>query len=357
MQRNKISFKGQKIFVGIDVHKCKWAVTCISESGFEHTYAQKASASDLAAYLNRNFPQGEYHAVYEAGFTGFSTYYALRACGIDCIVIHAADVPTSLYEEVMKTDKVDSKKLARALKAGELKGIYIRPVENLDDRAVVRLRTAIRKESVRYKNRAKFMLMANGVELPDEFQKNGGRWNGNLIKWMRQDVTLLSSTRVSLDMILDQVENTRKALLEATRQLLRLARSDKYKEQFRLLLTIPGIGQIVAMTLLTEIYDIKRFSNERQFAHYLGLVPTCHSSGDKVVHGEKTFRGNKELGPMIIEAAWIAVRRDIGLGAAYGQYCRRMKPQKAIVRIARKLSNIIFSVMKTQKDYVPYTTG
>ncbi len=71
MQRNKISFKGQKIFIGIDVHKSKWAVTCLTESGFKHTYAQKASVSDLATYQHRNFPDGEYHAVYEAGFTGF----------------------------------------------------------------------------------------------------------------------------------------------------------------------------------------------------------------------------------------------------------------------------------------------
>ena len=91
-----------------------------------HTYSQKASATDLATYLNRNFPEGEYHAVYEAGFTGFSTYYAMSECDIDCIVIHAADVPSTQYDEVMKTDKVDSEKLAKSLKTGLLRGIYIR---------------------------------------------------------------------------------------------------------------------------------------------------------------------------------------------------------------------------------------
>lgn len=45
-------------------------------------------------------------AVYESGFSGFSTYYALKEVGIDCIVIHAADVPTTQYEEVMKTDRL-----------------------------------------------------------------------------------------------------------------------------------------------------------------------------------------------------------------------------------------------------------
>lgn len=357
MQRNKISFKGQKIFVGIDVHKSKWAVTCMTESGFKHTYAQKASAADLSVYLRRNFPDGEYQAVYEAGFTGFSTYYALRQHDISCIVIHAADVPSTQYDEVMKTDKVDSEKLAKSLRAGLLRGIYIRNVENLDDRGVVRLRNAIVKDVSRYKIRAKHLLMSNGVELPEESQANRGRWTGSLIRWMREDVKLLSTTRRSLDMLLDQVEAMRKSLLSATHQVRSLSRLERYRENFDLLMSVPGVGQIIAMTMLTEICDVRRFSNERQFAHYLGLIPTSHSSGDKTIHGEKTFRGNKNLGPMIVEASWIAIRRDAGLGAVYSRYCLRMKPQKAIIRIARKMSNIIYSVLKTGEAYVPYTFG
>ena len=94
-----------------------------------------------------------------------------------------------------------------------------------------------------------------------------------------------------------------------------------------------------------------------QFAAYLGLIPTSHSSGDKKGHGEKTFRGNKHIGPMIIETSWIAISRDPGLGLQYLNYKKRMEPQEAIVRIARKLSNIIFSVLKNDKEYVPYDMG
>ena len=57
---------------------------------------------------------------------------------------------------------------------------------------------------------------------------------------------------------------------------------------------------------------------------------------------------------MIVEAAWIAIYRDVGLGSLYLHYKERMKPQEAIVRIARKLSNIIFAILKTKKEYVPY---
>lgn len=105
------------------------------------------------------------------------------------------------------------------------------------------------------------------------------------------------------------------------------------------------------MSILTEVCDVKRFHNENEFAAYLGLIPTSHSSG------EKTFRGIKQFAPMIIEASWITISRDAGLGAQYFQYKQRMEPQEAIVRIARKLSNIIFSVLKNEKEYVPYQTG
>ena len=171
---------------------------------------------------------------------------------------------------------------------------------------------------------------------------------------MKKEVTLLSSTRNSLDLLIAQVENIRQTLLMATRKVRELSRSERYRNDYELLTSILGIGISVGMALLTEIGDFKRFRNEREFASYLGLVPTSHSSGDKVAHGEKTFRGNKKLGPQIVEASWISIYRDTGLGCAYISYKKRMEPQEAIVRVARKLSNIIFSVLKTGKKYEPY---
>ena len=357
MQRNKISFKGQKIFIGIDVHKKNWDVAIALEVGAVRRHSQKASAKELFDFLKKHYPDGDYLAVYEAGFSGFSTYYALKEFGIDCIVIHAADVPTTQYEEVMKTDSVDSVKLVRSLKAGLLKGIYIREKENIDDRSVVRIRKAIQKDLTRYKIRVKHILHSNGVTLPKRFEKPGSHWSKAFIKWLKEDVTLLSSSRNSLDLLLRQVETIRITLLESTNLIRRLSQTERYKKKFDLLTTIPGIGVMVSMCILTEVYDVKRFHNEKEFAAYLGLIPTSHSSGDKVAHGEMTFRGNKQLGPMIIEAAWVTVFRDAGLGSLYQRYTERMKSQEAIVRIARKLSNIIFAVLKNETKYVSYQTG
>ena len=296
MQRNKISFKGQKIFIGIDVHNKTWDVAIAPEVGIVKRHPQKASAKELFDFLKKHYPDGDYLAVYETGFSGFSTYYALKEVGIDCIVIHAADVPTTQYEEVMKTDKIDSVKLVRSLKAGLLKGIYIREKQNIDDRSVVRLRKTIQKELGRYKSRVKHLLHSHGVEYPERFENKRTHWSRAFITWLMNDVQLMSDTRASLDLLIRQVEVVRGTLLQATRELRRLSKEDRYKRKYELITSVPGIGTIVGMTILTEVYDVKRFHNENEFAAYLGLIPTSHSSGDKIVHGEKTFRGNRQIG-------------------------------------------------------------
>jgi hypothetical protein len=155
MQRNRLSFKGQKIYIGIDVHKTTWQICVLTETGFSEKHAQKASAQELFDFLKKHYPDGEYHAVYESGFSGFSTYYALTELGIHCSIVHAADVPTTQYETLMKTDKVDAVKLARALRNGTIHSVYMREKENLDDLAVMRVRKAIMKDLSSFKTRVK----------------------------------------------------------------------------------------------------------------------------------------------------------------------------------------------------------
>ena len=354
MQRNEISFKGQKVFIGIDVHKRNWDVAIAPEVGAVKRHPQKASAKELFDFLRKHYPDGDYLAVYESGFSGFATYYALKDVGIECIVVHAADVPTTQYEEVMKSDSIDSVKLARCLKAGLLKGVYIRERENIDDRSVIRIRKSIQKDLSGYRVRVKHILHSNGVAVPERFDRSGSCWSRAFIKWLKEDVVLLSPSRNSLDLLIHQVETIRASLLKSTVLMRDLSRTDRYRRNVDLLTTIPGIGVTVAMCILTEVYDVGRFRNQREFAAYLGLIPTSHSSGDRVIHGEMTFRGNKLLGPMIIEAAWVTISRDAGMGCLYQRYRERMKPQMAIVRIARKLSNVIFAMLKNGTGYAPY---
>lgn len=351
-QSNKINFKGQKIYIGIDVHLKTWHVTVMTAAGFKRKHSQPASSAMLFEHLKNNYPGGEYHAIYESGFTGFSTYYELVSLGIECTIAHAADIPTGQNESVQKTDAVDSEKLARVLKNGDLRNkVYVPHKDTLDDRGLVRHRTILQKMLSGWKSRVKHLLHSNGVKIPDCFDRKSTHWSRKFMQWLRDDVVLLSSTRHTLDWQLEHVESMRKEVLAITREIRSLARTEKYDGSMTLLMSVPGIGIITAINLLVELENIERFRGQRAFASYLGLVPTCSNSGEKKVTGEMTFRGNRRLRTMLVESSWIAISRDRALAAVYGEFCARMSPQKAIIRIARKLSNRIFSVLKYGKIY------
>ncbi len=350
-QSKRISFKGQKIYIGIDVHLKSWSVSVITESGYHTTFSQPASAQALHSYLASRFSDGEYMAVYESGFTGFSTYYRLEQYGIKCSVVHAADVPTSQRESIMKTDAVDSMKLARSLRSGDIETIYIRKREYLDDRGLIRIRKAIQKNLCGHKSRIKHLLYTNGVEYPERFAKGTTHWSRAFLDWLSNEVSLLSSNKESLVSLLDIVSSDRQELLKVTKKIRELSYTEFYRENCRLLCSMPGISTLSAMTILTEIEDYTRFKNEREFASYLGLIPMCHNSGEKISQGGKTFRGNRYLGTILIEASWKAVALDRALATHFAQKCKKMKANKAIIRTAKKMANRILSLLKTGKPY------
>jgi transposase len=301
----------------------------MTQSGYKKRHCQPSSAQALFEHLKKHYPGGVYQAVYESGFSGFSTCYALQSCGINCTVIHAAYVPSTQYDKVMKSDPIDSEKLVKALKAGILRGIYIPRKENLDDRGVMRFRKVLQIQLGGYKSRVKHLLYNNGVALPECFSSPGTHWSKRFMRWLREDAVLLSPQRNSLELLLGQVELFRKNLLGATRRIRAMSEEERYAVMYNNLRRIPGIGMITAMCLLTEIDDPSRFHNEKQFASYLGLIPSNHSSGEKKIQREKTFRGNKHLGPMLIESSWTAIRHDGSLAASFGEYCKRMKSLSA----------------------------
>ena len=112
-QCSKLDFTDQDIFIGLDVHKKSWTVSVYTQE-FEHkTFNQPADPHVLARYLHRHFPGARYRCVYEAGYFGFWIHDALQVLGIDCIVIHPADVPVTDKERRRKNDRVDCRKLAR----------------------------------------------------------------------------------------------------------------------------------------------------------------------------------------------------------------------------------------------------
>ena len=354
-QSNKLDFKGQNIYVGIDVHKKDWAVTVLSEHAVLKKFSQPPQPEALRKFLVTNYPGASYKSVYEAGFCGFWIHHRFRELGIDNIVVNPADVPTMSKEKLHKTDAVDSGKLARELRAGTLKGIYVPDTQSLEIRSLIRLRNSIVKDTTREKNRIKGILHFYGIEIPEEFPK--AKWSKRFMQWLREVELTTEYGRITLNFHIEQLLRLREMELQEMRIIRSLSRSEPLAEPLRLLMTIPGVGIKTGISFVTEIVDIKRFGNAYQLASYIGLIPMCHSSGEKTGVGDITTRRKAILRYSIIEASWRAIQKDPAMTMAYEGYIKRMSPSKAIVKIARKLVNRIYFVLKYKTEYAPCVVG
>ena len=133
-------FTGQNIYVGIDTHHKSWMVSIYSDEFELKTFSQQPDVDQLEKFLTSNYPGANYHLAYEAGFCGFWIQRAFQRKGICCKVIHPADVPTCDKENKRKTDKVDSRKIARGLRNGDLNEVHIPRQDQEADRLMVRTR-------------------------------------------------------------------------------------------------------------------------------------------------------------------------------------------------------------------------
>jgi len=345
------TYNGQNVYVGIDTHLKNWKVSIMLDHLEMNTFSQNPNARDLARYLIRNFPGCNYYSAYEAGFCGFSVHNSLIKNGINNIVSNPADIPTTDKERKQKNDSRDSRKIARALRNGELKAIHVPQGSTLEFRGLVRYRRTLVKEITRNKNRIKSILYFYGIPIPAELDTASKYWSGRFTQWIRSIELETQYGKPVLDNILDTVELLRKKLLDVNRILRNARKEGEYAQTLQNLCTIPGIGLITAATFVSEIENISRFNNLNRLCSYVGLIPTTHSSGEKDINGKITPRSNKPLRSVIIEAAWMAIRSDTHLALTFNDLKKRMKGNDAIIRIAKKLLNRIRFVMKNETAY------
>lgn len=348
-QSNKLNFSGQNIYVGVDVHLKSWKVTIMTNEIIHKTFTQPPQAKVLYQYLEKHFPGATYHSAYEAGFCGYWIHNQLASLGIQSMVVNPADIPTTDKEKVQKEDSRDSRKIAKALRNGDLVAIHVPSSKTLEDRGLLRMRHALVKDLTRNKNRIKSFLYFHGIEVPESFAP---RWSKRYLNWLDKIDLPEVSGKNTLQAIVSASKNLRASVLQVTQQIQALAKTLEYNQQIALLRSIPGIGLLTAMTILTELETINRFENIDKLCGFIGLIPSTHSSGDNLVVGDITRRGHAILRSAIIESAWIAVRLDPVLIKSYHDYCKRMDPNKAIIRVAKKLMSRIRYVLKKQKPYV-----
>ena len=342
-----LDWYGQDLFIGLDVHKRSWIVAIVTQHSDWKTFTQVPEVKTLVNYLHHHFPGGSYHCVYEAGYCGYWICQQLRALGVDCIVINPGDVPTMDKEKKHKTNKVDARKLARSLRNGDLMALHLPSPTELEDRTLVRSRQTLVSKQTRCKNQIKALLSFYGITLPEDIADR--HWSRRYILWLESLSLQSESGTMALRTLLRELAHLRASILETTRAISRLARTEPYAANVTYLTSISGISTLVAMILLTEIMSIDRFDSLDQLASFVGLVPGEKSSGDERTMTGITERKNRHLRWILTECAWVAIRHDESLARAFTMLSQRMPKNQAIVRIARKILNRVRFVLKHQQ--------
>ena len=347
--KQRADFTGKRIYVGIDVHLKSWDISVYLDQQHIRSFHQPPDSSKLMTTLQRDYPNAVFQCAYEAGFSGFGLQRQLTGAGINCLVVNAADVPQTDKGRKTKTDRSDSKRIASALQAGLLQGIYIPDLLTESNRRLVRYRGQLLRDLQRSKVRVKSFLYQQNISLPAPYNRNN--WSHKFMTWLKELPFEYEMDKHTLIKMIEQVEAQKKEVLLLTQKIHELISSETYKTNAQLLQSIPGIGPLTTATLLVEIADIQRFPTFAQLNSFIGFCPGEHSSGEEERKGSIISRHHNTLRMLLIEAAWMAIKSDPALTLAYSELKKKMTGKRAITRIARKLLNRIYHVWLKKEVY------
>lgn len=345
-----------RIYMGMDVHKNHINVTVMSEHVvLGHNHVEIHDVEAYIAGIKKKYPNRTMRAAYEAGFSGFALHHQLQALGVETIVVNAADVPTTDKERTSKSDRADSMKICNALKCGQLQEIWVPPDELSGDRDLVRYRLILRQHLAKTKTRIKMFIYKQGLHIPSELDSS--HWTKAFQAWLKEQKMNTVSSQTTFSLMLDELQHADEVYKKHLRRINELASAECYSKNVDLLYTIPGIGRLTAITILTELGPIARFPTADHLASYVGLVPMRHQSGSSDRTMPIQRRAHQELRTLLVQCSWMAIKGSNHFNALYEHKRKNKKSQVAVIVVTRRLLNTIYAVLKKSQPFMePSTT-
>ena len=286
---------------------------------------------------------------YEASSLGFGLSDELHEHGIECHVLSPSLLPKTPKSAKLKTDAKDAQMILEQVRGYVLAGnalpvVWTPPQRLRDDRELVRARVDIGDELTRVKLKILSALKRRGIVKPTWYQSS---WTRRFIKWLREEVVakLDSVVAATFDRLIDRYESFHREQVKLDSSLRKLSQERRYRAPHHELRKIPGVGLLTAMTFLTEMGDLTRFSNRRQVGAYLGLCPASYESGETNDRkGRITRQGPARLRKLLCQAAWTSIRDS---EAAQQDYHRikqgqKKRTKKALTAMMRKLGVLMW---------------
>jgi len=293
---------------------------------------------------------------------------------IPVIVGNARDIKSLSHK---KTDKVDSEFIALLTLKGMIRPSRVMPRSHRQFRSQSRLRHRLVQKRTDFKNEIHHILDSELFRLSDAlkdvFGKTGkivlnGIINGmpveeilkcipTNVKYKERQLQEIMEQTLSIDAIL-RLKVCMNALRCLDEQIDLITRSavdyayKNYSEEMKILISVPGIGEIGAMTLIAEIGNVNDFPSGDKLASWLGIVPRVYQSADKLRTSSITKRGSEHARWILVQIAHAASRaRNNALKPFFIRKKAIIGAGKAIIALARKIVVIIWHLLTNRESY------
>lgn len=365
--------EGIKVYVGLDVHKASitWAVATAGERSPARLIGQLAhDVPKLLKALVRLGEPSQVHVVYEAGPTGYGLQRALQARGYQCEVIAPSLIPRRAGERI-KTDSRDCVRLAELSRAGELRAVWIPDRADEAIRDLARAREDAVNSRTQVRHQLKAFLLRHGVRYEGKTA-----WSKGFYRWLGELNFGDANSQVAFTEYHLAVQAADARLARLTAALSGSVKGWRFEPVVGALQALRGIDVVSAVGLVAEIGDFGRFDHPRKLMAYLGLVPSEHSSSDRVRRGSITKSGNAHARRLLTEAAWhyrfgprigrqaqqrqealpetikaIAWKAQLRLSQRYQRLnLRGVHHNKVCVAVARELSGFVWAIARQANE-------
>ena len=324
-------------FAGLDVSVKETSICIVDDAGRIVREAKVASEpQDLLAVLTN--PAYRFKRIgLEAGPLSQWLYSAFAEAHLPVICVETRHMRAVLKTQINKTDRNDARGMAQMMRAGLYRPVHVKTLRSQKLRMLLTHRKLLQSKAIAIENDLRGTLRNFGLKVG---VVGAVRFEARI----RELVKDLPDIAILVEPLLVVRRTLREQLGILHRHLLTIARDD---EVCRRLMTIPGVGPVVALTYRSTVDMPARFRNSKAVGAVLGLTPCKHQSGESERTGAISKCGDEMMRVMLYEAAQILLMRSTKwswLKAWAMQIARRRGMKKAIVALARRLAVIMHRI-------------
>ena len=296
------------MYVGLDVDDNAFHGCGIFEKDGNEQILEFKVKPNIGALMQKlgNFKKECFHlkVCYEATYLGYSLARDLEKRGVDCEVIAPSSIPRAA-DKTAKTDRIDSRDLARFYKNGLVKIVTI-PDEAMEKtRDLIRSRQFIGQQIRDLKRHILSTCRRVGLNYREGSANNKASYFTDMhIRWLEAEANKQGNEHLKFNMrmLLGQMGQFENQLESYRIEIENIARSPEYKKKVQSLVCYRGIDILTAMVLILELGDIARFSHPRKLMSYAGMDLREYSSGGKERRYSMSKMGNAHIRTAVIES-------------------------------------------------------